>query len=71
VGITLHRSSTVVFLDRSWSPADNAQAEDRLHRIGQKNAVQVVHVDAARTVDQQVEAKLIWKWSFIKQILGG
>lgn len=71
VGITLHRASTVVFLDRSWSPADNSQAEDRLHRIGQKNAVQVIHVDAARTVDQQVEAKLIWKWSFIKQILGG
>ena len=70
-GITLHAASTVVFLDRSWSPADNVQAEDRLHRIGQKNAVQVIHIEARNTVDQLVEAKLVWKWSFIKQILGG
>ena len=71
VGVTLTRSSTVVFLDRSWSPADNLQAEDRLHRIGQENAVQVIHIDANRTVDRYVEAKLDWKWSIIKQILGG
>ena len=51
VGITLTAASTVVFLDRSWSPAINAQAEDRLHRIGQKDAVQVVDIMARGTVD--------------------
>jgi len=71
VGITLHRASTVVFLDRSWSPADNVQAEDRLHRIGQKNAVQVILLAAENTVDQQVEAKLELKWSWIRKMLGG
>jgi SNF2 family DNA or RNA helicase len=71
VGITLHRASTVVFLDRSWSPADNLQAEDRLHRIGQKNAVQVIIIQSDAKVDQDVEAKLDLKWSWIKTILGG
>lgn len=60
-----------VFLDRNWSPAKNDQAESRLHRDGQKNAVQVIDIEAAHTVDQVKRAKLIWKWSFIKKILGG
>lgn len=71
VGITLHRASTVVFLDRSWSPADNLQAEDRLHRIGQKNAVQVIIIQSDAKVDQDVEKKLDLKWSWIRTILGG
>jgi len=70
-GIDLFRSSTAVFLDRSWSPADNLQAEDRLHRHGQKNAVQIISINARDTVDQAVEEKLTWKWALIKRILGG
>jgi SNF2 family DNA or RNA helicase len=70
VGITLHSSSTVVFLDRDWSPALNAQAEDRLHRIGQRNAVQVIDIVARNTVDLGRDAKLDLKKSWIRQILG-
>jgi SNF2 family DNA or RNA helicase len=70
VGITLHAASTVVFLDRSWSPALNGQAEDRLHRIGQKSAVQVIDLMAKDTVDlgrhQRLEVKLDW----IRRLLG-
>jgi SNF2 family DNA or RNA helicase len=71
VGITLHAASTVVFLDRGWSPATNAQAEDRLHRIGQKNAVNVVDIMAINTVDLGRKQKLEMKWSWIRQLLGG
>lgn len=69
-GITLTRASTVVFLDRAWSPALNRQAEDRLHRIGQKSAVQVIDLIAKNTVDlgrhQQIRTKAGW----IRKILG-
>lgn len=41
-GITLTASSNVVLVDRWWNNPTNEQAVDRLHRIGQKNAVQVV-----------------------------
>lgn len=34
-GITLHKASTIIFLQRPWSMIQNKQAEDRIHRIGQ------------------------------------
>lgn len=70
VGITLTRASRVVFLDRAWSPAVNKQAEDRLWRIGQKNAVQVIDIIAKDTIDLGRIQQLITKWSWLKQILG-
>jgi SNF2 family DNA or RNA helicase len=70
VGITLTAASTVIFLDRSWSPAINKQAEDRLHRIGQKEAVQVIDIVAKNTVDLGKLTKLTASWNFIKKLLG-
>lgn len=64
-------SSTMVFLDRSWSPADNEQAEGRLLRDGQTEPVEVILLTARDTVDEQVEGKLQWKASMIRKILGG
>ena len=69
-GITLTASSTVVFLDRDWTPARNAQAEDRLHRIGQEEAVQVIDIIARDTVDLGHHQKLELKKEWIRQILG-
>jgi SNF2 family DNA or RNA helicase len=70
VGITLTRASTVVFLDRAWSPSSNKQAEDRLHRIGQKNAVQVIDIMARNTVDLGRRTQIERKWSWLQQLLG-
>ena len=69
-GITLTAASTVVFLDRDWSPAKNAQAEDRLHRIGQTNAVHVIDIMARDTVDLGRHQKLELKKTWIRRILG-
>ena len=70
VGITLTAASTVIFLDRSWSPSINKQAEDRLHRIGQQEAVQVIDIVAKNTVDLGKLTKLENGWKFIKMLLG-
>jgi SNF2 family DNA or RNA helicase len=70
VGITLHAASTVIFIDRHWSPALNIQAEDRLHRIGQKNAVQVIDISAKNTVDANRAVTLATKAEWIRRILG-
>lgn len=70
VGITLHAASTVAFLDRSWSPALNGQAEDRLHRIGQRSAVQVIDIMAKQTVDLGRFQKLELKMDWIRRLLG-
>lgn len=51
VGLTLTRASHAIFVERDWTPGINKQAEDRLHRKGQKNAVKVTIIEAAGTID--------------------
>jgi SNF2 family DNA or RNA helicase len=70
VGVDLYAASTVVFLDRGWSPASNQQAEDRLHRHGQKDTVQVCDIMARNTIDFGRKQKIDLKWSWIKELLG-
>jgi SNF2 family DNA or RNA helicase len=70
-GIDLFRASTIVFLDRSFSPADNEQAIGRLFRAGQKNAVLPIYIQARGTVDEAIETTLQFKASMIKKVLGG
>lgn len=70
VAITLHRGDTVVFLDRSWSPSENEQAEDRLHRIGQINPVHVIDIVARDTLDQGRFQRLERKSGWLRKMLG-
>jgi SNF2 family DNA or RNA helicase len=70
VGITLTASSTVIFIDRGWSPSINIQAEDRLHRIGQNSGVQVIDIRARGTIDARRAQRIQQKWSWIKKLIG-
>ena len=54
VGITLHRASDVLFLERSYVQKELEQAEDRAHRFGQTQHVTVTYLDAADTIDEQI-----------------
>ena len=62
VGLTLTRASLVVFSEYSWTPAEILQAEDRAHRIGQRDSVLVQFLHAKESVDdiiwQSVQNKL-------------
>jgi SNF2 family DNA or RNA helicase len=69
VGITLTAASTVIFIDRAWSPSRNKQAEDRLHRPGQKNAVQVINIVARDTIDPDRNAQIQLKWEWLSELL--
>ena len=42
VGIDLTAASVVIHYDRWWNAIKENQATDRVHRIGQKNSVQVI-----------------------------
>ncbi len=70
VGITLTAASIVIFTDRSWSNALNLQAEDRLHRIGQKSAVQVIDIIASNTIDAKRIKVIQQKWEWVKRLIG-
>lgn len=65
-----HATDTAIFLDRSWSTVKNQQAEDRLHRGGQKDTVQIIDIMARDTLDFGRRQRLIQKWEWIKEILG-
>lgn len=70
VGITLTASSTVVFIDRTWSPSINLQAEDRAHRIGQTEAVEIIDIMAKNSVDMGMAQQLATKWKWLQVLLG-
>jgi len=54
-GITLTSASNCIISDRWWNQPVCAQAEDRLHRIGQKNAVQIILPICSNSVDQALD----------------
>lgn len=60
VGITLHAASSTVTLELRWNPAKHDQAEDRVHRIGQKNACVAYYLLASGTVEERI-ARIIEK----------
>ncbi|MFZ5501162.1 MAG: hypothetical protein ACOY58_04535, partial [Candidatus Micrarchaeota archaeon] len=51
-------SSRILFVEREWNYAAEEQVEGRLHRIGQRNAVEAYYLVARRTVDEEM-ARLI------------
>ncbi|MCK6382880.1 MAG: DEAD/DEAH box helicase [Rhodocyclaceae bacterium] len=71
--ITLTRADTVIFIELDWVPAALLQAEDRIHRVGQKNACQIVHAVAklaGENLDELMIDTLGSKLSTIGQVLG-
>jgi hypothetical protein len=58
VGINLQVSSNVVLAELSWTNAEQTQAIDRVHRIGQEEPVTAWRVIAAQTIDTKI-AELI------------
>jgi SNF2-related domain/Helicase conserved C-terminal domain len=58
VGINLHVASNVVLAELSWTNAEQTQAIDRVHRIGQTEPVTAWRIIAAQTIDAKI-AELI------------
>jgi SWI/SNF-related matrix-associated actin-dependent regulator 1 of chromatin subfamily A len=62
--ITLTRGSKMLFIDLSWTPAQNTQCEDRIHRIGQTaDKVEIVRMRSNHPLDQHIHDLLAWKTS--------
>jgi len=70
-GITLTRSANVVFAELDWTPANISQAEDRAHRIGQKDNVLVQHLVMDGSIESFIAEKLIWKQTIIDRAIDG
>lgn len=67
--ITLTRAHIAVFLDRSWNPSLNVQAEGRIFRRTQTENCLVIDIKARDTVDQSrmqmIERKARWNQDMV------
>lgn len=69
-GITLTRASTVVLVDRWWTPAAQDQAIGRLHRIGQDEPVEVIIPVTENSIDSSLDKVLERKKAYSDGYLG-
>jgi SWI/SNF-related matrix-associated actin-dependent regulator of chromatin subfamily A-like protein 1 len=70
-GITLTRASNVCFLELEWTPAMHDQAEDRCHRIGQRDAVTAWYLLAAGTIDETMAELIQRKRAIVSAVTEG
>lgn len=67
-GLTLTAAADIIMLESSWSPADNAQALMRVHRIGQTRNVRARFISLANSIDEVVSATVARKTAAIAEL---
>ncbi|KAF2238631.1 hypothetical protein EV356DRAFT_440228 [Viridothelium virens] len=54
LGLNLQTADTVVIYDSDWNPHQDLQAQDRAHRIGQKNEVRILRLITSNSVEEKI-----------------
>ncbi len=70
-GLNLQHASTLVNMDLPWNPAVLEQRIARIHRMGQKNPVQIVNYVSKGTIEEGMLSVLSFKRSLSAGILDG
>jgi len=71
MGHTLTASSKVVLLELGWTYKDQVQAEDRAHRIGQKESVNCYYILGKDTIDEDIYQIIESRREMEKNATGG
>jgi SNF2 domain-containing protein/helicase-like protein len=71
VGINLQVASDLVLAELSWTAAEQTQAIDRSHRIGQSQPVTAWRIIAAQTIDARIAELIDSKAGLAAQALDG
>jgi SNF2 family DNA or RNA helicase len=67
VGLTLTRAKTLIRISRAWTPAENRQAEDRIHRKGQREGVLIIDLVGDHELDRNLTRTLVKKEDVISR----
>ena len=54
LGLNLQTADTVIIFDTDWNPHQDLQAQDRAHRIGQKNEVRILRLITEDSVEEMI-----------------
>ncbi|MGO3885596.1 MAG: DEAD/DEAH box helicase [Mycetocola sp.] len=71
VGVNLQAASNVVLGELSWTAAEQTQAIDRVHRIGQAEPVTAWRIIAAHTIDTKIAELIDSKQGLAARALDG
>ncbi|MGO4678978.1 DEAD/DEAH box helicase [Microbacterium sp. 2MCAF23] len=71
VGVNLQTASNVVLAELSWTAAEQTQAIDRVHRIGQDEPVTAWRIIAAHTLDTKIAELIDQKQGLAARALDG
>ncbi|ODV84268.1 hypothetical protein CANARDRAFT_179611, partial [[Candida] arabinofermentans NRRL YB-2248] len=54
LGLNLQTADTVIIFDTDWNPHQDLQAQDRAHRIGQKNEVRILRLITDDSIEEYI-----------------
>merc|ERR1712223_1104121 len=69
LGLNLQTADTVVIFDSDWNPHQDLQAQDRAHRIGQKNEVRVLRLMVVNSVEERILAAAKYKLNMDEKVI--
>jgi len=69
IGIDLTSAQAVIHYDRWWNPAREEQATARVHRMGQKNVVQVFRLITKGTLEEKIHSLMNKKRALTTSLL--
>lgn len=68
-GLNLVGADTVIHYDMWWNPAVEAQATDRVHRMGQKNSVSAYKLITLNTIEEKIAEMQKKKKGLVKKVV--
>lgn len=69
LGLNLQTADTVIIFDSDWNPHMDLQAQDRAHRIGQKNEVRVLRLITVNSVEEKILSAAKYKLDLNEKII--
>lgn len=69
LGLNLQTADTVIIFDSDWNPHQDMQAQDRAHRIGQKNEVRVLRFVTSNSVEERILAAARYKLAVDEKVI--